>query len=274
MLGCLVETRSIHVRRSARPVRQGLPPQSHISNRGAAHLPAQVVSSSAQASGVLGHSAALGGERGGDGAANSTIQLAVCRDRRRLRRSPQGGLARRSRCRETLPRTLPRPRSRSHPPTSMAAPRTPCWIMVRLRQAVQRRGRRSCKRTDRRRFRSIGHSRTPLRKGRLWPNRRLQPKTAFLRLSPVHRTDLEGQQRVDFTRSPRRSANDCHLRTLLKGGQTCQTDPRAEIHLPVLLSASKSIRAMPRSGFFFRRRWEGVSINTTSSVGRTVPARR
>jgi hypothetical protein len=67
------------------------------------------------------------------------------------------------------------------------------------------------------------------------------------------------------------SAKSGHLP---KGVPNVSNGPRAEIHLPVLLSASKSIRAMPRSGFFFRRRWEGVSINTTSSVGRTVPARR
>src|SRR5271165_1034449 len=32
-------------------------------------------------------------------------------------------------------------------------------------------------------------------------NSRLQPKTAFSRFPPVHSADLEGQQRVDLTRS-------------------------------------------------------------------------
>jgi hypothetical protein len=36
---------------------------------------------------------------------------------------------------------------------------------------------------------------------RSWRNRHLRPKTAFSRLPPVHRTDLEGQLRVDLTRS-------------------------------------------------------------------------
>jgi len=33
------------------------------------------------------------------------------------------------------------------------------------------------------------------RDGRFWRNRRLQPKTAFLRLPPVHRTDLKSELR-------------------------------------------------------------------------------
>ena len=36
---------------------------------------------------------------------------------------------------------------------------------------------------------------------RSWRNRRLQLKTAFSRLPPVHRADLKGQLRVDLTRS-------------------------------------------------------------------------
>jgi hypothetical protein len=37
----------------------------------------------------------------------------------------------------------------------------------------------------------------PLRNGRLWPDRHLQPKAAFSRFAFVHRADLKGQQRVD-----------------------------------------------------------------------------
>jgi hypothetical protein len=36
-------------------------------------------------------------------------------------------------------------------------------------------------------------------------NRHLQPKTAFLRLPPVHRADLKGQLRVDSGLSPQES---------------------------------------------------------------------
>ena len=39
-------------------------------------------------------------------------------------------------------------------------------------------------------------------KDRPYRNRRLQPKTAFSRLPPVHRVDQEGQERVDLTHSP------------------------------------------------------------------------
>jgi hypothetical protein len=38
---------------------------------------------------------------------------------------------------------------------------------------------------------------------RSWRNPRLQPKSAFSRLLLVHTANLEGQQRVDLTRSPR-----------------------------------------------------------------------
>src|ERR1700722_17414068 len=38
---------------------------------------------------------------------------------------------------------------------------------------------------------------------RSWCNRRLQPKTAFSRLPPVHRADLKGQLRVDLSRCQR-----------------------------------------------------------------------
>jgi hypothetical protein len=36
----------------------------------------------------------------------------------------------------------------------------------------------------------------------LWRNLHLQAKTAFSRFPPVHRTDVEGQQRVDLTHTP------------------------------------------------------------------------
>jgi hypothetical protein len=42
--------------------------------------------------------------------------------------------------------------------------------------------------------------------GRSWRNQRLQPKPAFSRFASVRRPDLEGQQRVDLTRSLHRSA--------------------------------------------------------------------
>jgi hypothetical protein len=100
-----------------------------------------------------------------------------------------------SRCREALPRTCRGQDCGINPPTSMAASHK-AWSDNRSVAArVQRRGRRSCKLTDRRRFGRSDTFGSPLRNGRLWANRRLQPKTAFLRLSPVHRTDLEGQQR-------------------------------------------------------------------------------
>jgi hypothetical protein len=41
---------------------------------------------------------------------------------------------------------------------------------------------------------------------RSWRSLRLQPKTAFSRFPTVHRADLEGQPRVEFTRSPSRPA--------------------------------------------------------------------
>ena len=37
-----------------------------------------------------------------------------------------------------------------------------------------------------------------------WPNLRHQPKTAFSRLPPLHRANLEGRLRVDFAHSPSR----------------------------------------------------------------------
>jgi hypothetical protein len=39
------------------------------------------------------------------------------------------------------------------------------------------------------------------RNGRSWRNLRLQPKTASSRFTPVHRADLQGQERVDGGRS-------------------------------------------------------------------------
>src|SRR5208337_1323193 len=50
-------------------------------------------------------------------------------------------------------------------------------------------------RVDRVARRSSSFSRKALNV-RPWRTPRLQPKTAFSRLSPVHRADLEGQQRV------------------------------------------------------------------------------
>ena len=48
-----------------------------------------------------------------------------------------------------------------------------------------------------------------------WPNLRHQPKTAFSRLPPLHRANLEGRLRVDLTRSRsrRRMTAICAKRT-------------------------------------------------------------
>jgi hypothetical protein len=149
--------------------------------------PAQLVSGRGLR--VLGRSAALGGERGCGGAPTPRSQLAVCGDRRRpRRRSPEGlpslsdgGLVRRSRCRETLPRTCRGQDCGSHPPTSMAASHK-AWSDNGSVAATCPAARSALLQlTDRRRFGRSDTFGSPLRNGRLWPNRRLQPKTAFLR---------------------------------------------------------------------------------------------
>jgi xanthine dehydrogenase YagR molybdenum-binding subunit len=69
-----------------------------------------------------------------------------------------------------------------------------------LRQRVQRRGRRSCKREIDGRFGRSDPFGGPL--GNARRNLRLQQKAAFSRLPPIHKADLNGQKRVDLARSP------------------------------------------------------------------------
>ena len=89
----------------------------------------------------------------------------------------------------------PRPRPRSHPPTSMAAPHMawrdnrPVGSTCPAAQSVLP------ERRDRGSLRSVGRS-----KGwqgtRFWRNRK--PRSAFSRFALVHRTDLKGQQKGRF----------------------------------------------------------------------------
>jgi hypothetical protein len=111
--------------------------------------------------------------------------------------------------------------------------------------------------------------------GRLWPDRRLQPKTAFSRLPPIHWADLKGQHRVDLTRSPscqrmtaRAHSGPSRLRAV--GPEPAQSGPsrldcrqtaldakRSLLSRTIdlsLLSADEKMRAPPRS----RRRVDRV----------------
>jgi hypothetical protein len=149
-----------------------------------------------------------------------------------------------SRCRETLRRTCRGQDCGSHPPTSMAASRK-AWSDNGSVAATCPAARSALLQlTDRRRFGRSDTFGRPLRNGRLWPNRRLQRKTPFLRLSPVHRTDLEGQQRVASTHSSphRRMTAICAKRTF--------TQPRS-------LSLSTRLALDPRASRFWLRRSTG-----------------
>jgi len=75
------------------------------------------------------------------------------------------------------------------------------WLCVCRRTMTESGNRSALGRTD--------ASASCFSDGCSWRKLRLQPKTAFLRFPAVHRADLEGQQRVDLTRSPRR--RECRL---------------------------------------------------------------
>jgi hypothetical protein len=75
----------------------------------------------------------------------------------------------------------------------------------------------------------------------LWRNGRLQPKSAFSRLPPVHGGDLEGQLRVELTSSPSRQRMAGFLRQADIGfpGASCSEPP---IDLDQLRSAGRVLR--------------------------------
>jgi len=62
---------------------------------------------------------------------------------------------------------------------------------------------------------------------RSWSSPRRRPKTAFSRLPPVHRADLQRQQRVELARSPnrRRMSGNCAQRPLIIANRTENRPP-------------------------------------------------
>ena len=91
------------------------------------------------------------------------------------------------------------------------------------------------------------------RNGRSWRNQRLQPKPAFSRFASVRRPDLEGQQRVDLTRSLHRSAMTaiCAFRPktrALRVGLPCRASQRLGVRGDEEAACRWNIAATPTNG--------------------------
>jgi hypothetical protein len=127
------------------------------------------------------------------------------------------------------------------------------------------------------------HSRKPAR-----PDMRTAPITGAIFVAPKRKLKDERASRsvrASSTSERTRTARACarcldKTTALTEGGDWPLYDEQAAIGKCAgcadnqRFPASTSIRAIPRSALFFRLSLTGVSVGTTSKVGRTLPSRR